>query len=86
VNWNYGGSVTGIIPVADYKLGSVGSPLALQGIVFDRVESLEEAIRVLQILAKMTPPVETTQDLTGDGNLGLEEVIHALQKAAGLRF
>jgi hypothetical protein len=86
VNWNYGPGVTGIIPVDDYKLGSVGSPLVLQGIVFDRVESLEEAIRILQILAQMTPPVGTTQDLNGDGNLGLEEVVHALQKAAGLRF
>lgn len=46
---------------------------------------LAKAIRILQIVAGMTPSVTGLADVNGDGKLGLQEVIHALQTAADLR-
>jgi len=48
--------------------------------------ALPEAIVMLQILAGMTPPIgEGLAAAKGDGELGFQEVIYALQNAAGLR-
>ena len=48
--------------------------------------ALPEAIVMLQILAGMTPPIgEGLAAAKGDGKLGFQEVIYALQNAAGLR-
>jgi hypothetical protein len=46
---------------------------------------LAKAIRILQIVAGMSPSVTGLADVNADGKLGLQEVIHALQTAADLR-
>jgi hypothetical protein len=78
--------IEGALPGGNnYKLGSAASPLVLEAMVYDPTQDIAEAIKILRILSGMSPAIGGTTDVSGDGKLGLEEVIHALQKAAALR-
>jgi len=47
---------------------------------------LQDAIKILQVLAGLRPSLGAgPADVSGDGKLGFQEVIYALQNAAGLR-
>ncbi len=78
--------IAGALPGGNnYKLGSAASPLVLEAMIYDPTQDIAEAIKILRILSGMSPAIGGTTDVSGDGKLGLEEVIHALQKAAALR-
>ena len=49
--------------------------------------TLDDAIRVLQVLARIEPSatVDKEADVSGDSKIGLEEIIYILQKISELR-
>jgi len=57
---------------------------AVSGDQCSSLDSLEEAIAILQILSGQKPatPVSANHELSGDQRLGLDEVIHILQENA----
>lgn len=77
------------LPPGPYKVGEMSMPMVVTAIIFDPkiLElGLPDAIRILQVLVGLNPAIDDLpSDFSGDGKLGLEEVIYALQNAAELR-
>jgi hypothetical protein len=89
MNFNLQSGIAGVLPAGDYKVGETGAPMVLNAIIYDPNElelGLADAIKILQVLAGLEPAIgDLPGDLSGDGKLGLQEVIYGLQNAAELR-